>query len=66
MITREDFENLVKYLELTGKLKNKINIENKYKEFLERRENSDYINELDFGDARYDAEMDLVDEVVLE
>lgn len=64
MISKEDFMKLVKHLIQTGKCSASIDMEAKYAEFIEARSNSDFINDASSEDARYDAEMDLIEELV--
>ena len=64
MISKEDFMKLVKHLIQTGKCSASIDMEAKYTEFIEARSNSDFINDTSSDDARYDAEMDLIEELI--
>ncbi len=65
MITKNDFIHYVKdYMIANNHCDSDINIEEKYNEFVQKRNNSDYINNIESDDARYDAELDLIEEVV--
>lgn len=64
MISKDDFNRLLNYYILIGKCSAAVDREEKYKGFVERREDSDFIMQMASEDARYDAEMDLVEEIL--
>lgn len=64
MITKGDFNKYVDYMISQGLCAETIDKDQLFKEFEERRECSDFIQCASSEDARYDAEMDLMDEII--
>lgn len=65
-MTKNDFYALYAYFQTEGAvLPEDKCVEDLYREFVERRENSDFIMQCDSEDARFDAEMDLAEEIML-
>lgn len=65
MISKNDFYALYQHLKLEGVALSEKEVDELYNEFVERRENSDFIMQTVSEDARFDAEMDLAEEIML-
>lgn len=64
MLSKHDAIRLAKHI--ANRLGKTIDEEALWLEFIRRRENSDFIQSTSSEDARYDAESDLVEEIVTE
>jgi hypothetical protein len=65
MISKDDFLALKAYFQLEGAVLPDKTDEELYAEFVEKRDNSDFCMQASSEDARYDAEMDIAEEVLL-